>query len=155
MSVLDRRVTFMIVHHRMLLFFLHVISFLNQLWHHFNAYISFMHYSDRDAGERTRWARRVRCARAWARCWVSCWARRKPRQETKHDFLCLFKLMQFSYLTWVLLGFIYYIIYCILVPTLCITFPWIIYPYPCHLIVNWILNLTKCLAMLRIFCITL
>ena len=144
MSVLDRRVTFMIVHHRMLLFFLHVISFLNQLWHHFNAYISFMHYSDRDAGERTRWA--------WALCRVSCWARRKPRQAAKHDPLYLFKLMQFSDLTWVLLGFIYYIIYCILVPIF-MHYPslGLFYPCPCHMLVNWILNLTNAYPCLDYF----
>ena len=96
-------------------FIIHVISFMNQLWHHSNAYISFMHYSDRAVGERTHRARRSRWNRA--RCGVCCWPGRKPKQATKHDPLYLFKLMQFSYLIWVLLGYIYYVMYCILVPT--------------------------------------
>ena len=132
-------------------FILHVMSLLHNLWHHSNAYISFMHYSDRNAGERDRWARQVRWTRV--RCRVPCWARRKPRQEAKHDPLYLFKLMQFFYLMWVLLGYIYSIL-CIafLYLLLCIYLPLIIYPCSCHLLVNELLNLLRCLAMLRVSC---
>ena len=61
--------------------------------------------------------------------------------------------MQFSYPIWVLLGYIY--------SMLCIAFfyllvsiylPLIIYPCPCHLLVNELFNLLRCLAMLRVSC---
>jgi len=35
---------------------------------------------------------------------------RKPRQAAKHDPLHLFKLIQFSYFIWVLLGYVMYIV---------------------------------------------
>jgi len=132
---------------------LHVISLSHNSWHHTNAYISFMHHSDRDAGERDRRAHRVRWARA--RCWVGCWPRREPRQAAKHDPLCLFKLMQFIYLTWVLLGYIYIILFiAFLYLLLCITLPWYCLSLSLSHVSNYIPNMTRCLAMLKVFYIT-
>ena len=42
-------------------------------------------------------------------------------------------------------------IYCILVLLLYITLPKFVYPCSCHMLVNYLLNLTRCLAVLRIF----
>ena len=115
-------------------FILHTISFMNQPWHHSNACISFMHFSDRAIGERVRWAHR--CRRNRARGWVRGWTRRNPRQAAKHDPLHLFNLMQFSYLTWVLHSMLCIAFFYLLV---CIYLPLIIYPCPCHLLVNYYL----------------
>jgi hypothetical protein len=65
-------------------FSFHIISFLYYRCHA-NACISFMHYSDRNAVEWARWARRDRWTRA--RSWVHCRAGQKPRQAAKHDSL--------------------------------------------------------------------
>jgi len=59
--------------------------------------------------------------------------------------------MQFSYFIWVLLGYIYSMLsIAFLYLLLCIALPWFVYPYPCHLLVNELLNLNRCLAMLRV-----
>ena len=78
---------------------------------------------------------------------------RKPRQAAKHDPLHLFKLIQFSYFIWVLLGYVMYIV-CYLLHS-CTYF----YALPfldlfiCILVAqyyDYLTNLTRCLAMLRV-----
>jgi len=99
--------------------------------------------------ERARWAHRS--CRARARCWVRGWTRGKPRQAAKHDPLHPFKLMQFSYFIWILLGYIYSMLsIAFLYLLLCIALPWFVYPYSWHLLVNELLNLNRYLAMLRV-----
>ena len=76
-------------------FILHTISFMNQPWHHSNACILFMHFSDRTVGEQTRWAHRS--CRTQARCRVCGWTQGKPRQAAKHDPLHLFSYFKTMY----------------------------------------------------------
>ena len=110
-----------------------------------------MHYSDQAVGERARWARQS--CRTQTRSWVRGWTRGKPRQATMHYFLHLFNLFQFSYDIWVVLGYIYSMfIIAFFDLLLCITFPWIIYLCPYHLLVNELLNLFRCLAAHRVLC---
>ena len=54
------------------------------------------------------------------------------------------------------MDYVYYVIYCILV-SIFMHYPSLrlFYPCPCHMIVNWILNLTRCLAILRVLYISL
>ena len=116
--------------------------------HHTNAYISFMQYSNRNAGERDRWARRVRWAQA--QCWV-CVEPKEHQGKQLSMIPCTHLNWCNSYFIWVLLGYIYSMLsIAFLYLLLCIALPWFVYPCPCHLLVNELLNLNRCLAMLRV-----
>ena len=54
------------------------------------------------------------------------------------------------------MGYAYYVIYCIFVPIF-MNYPFLrlFYSCPCHMIVNWILILTRCLSIFRVLDISL
>jgi len=93
----------------------------------------FMHYSDRAAGERIRWAHRGR----WAKLDVEFVFELEENQGWLSMSPC-------TYLNWcnLVISFGYYwVIYnmlsiAFLYLLLCIALPWFVYPYPCHLLVN-------------------
>ena len=103
-----------------------------QSWHHSNACISFMHYSDRAIGERTH--RAGRSCWTQAQCGVCCWPRGKPRQAASmipciHLILCNL-VISFGYY-WVMYIVCYVLYFCIYFYAF--TFLALLYPCPCHL----------------------
>ena len=106
-----------VVHHHMWYYSLFMIyHFMNQPQHHTNAYASHscIIVTETPESETVEPEPSVE---------FFVEPEKKLRQAAKHDSLCLFKLMQFSYLTWVLLDLYIILFIAFLYLLLCITLP--------------------------------